>query len=79
MAEIPASYLACLRDLELALEDGVVVNHVDVVISETGDELLEIVRAVLWAAPALPPAEERAVVSATGVAKKHVDRKSAER
>lgn len=60
-----------------------VVNHVDVAISETGDELLEIVRAVLWAAPVLPPvlppAEERAVVSTTGVAKKHVVGKSAGR
>lgn len=49
-----------------------VINHAEVAISETGDELLEIVRAVLWAAPALPPAEERALVSVTSVAKKHV-------
>lgn len=61
-AQISAGCLEFFRDPLLPLTDGFIIDRSEAVISETGEELTNLVRSVLGSAPTLPLGKRERIV-----------------
>lgn len=53
-AKISAEYLQCLRDPRLSLDSALNITHSKVVLSNTREEILDLMHGILGAAPNVP-------------------------